>query len=57
MIWFVLVVGVLVGVARATAIRWWRVPEDDPYLEASIAPTLRPGDLDLALAWKPCAPR
>lgn len=36
--------GILIGAARATAIRWWRIPDDDPYLEASIAPTLRGGD-------------
>jgi signal peptidase I len=38
-------VGVVIGILRATAIRWWRIPDDDPYLEASIAPTLRGGDL------------
>jgi signal peptidase I len=43
--WVALVLGILVGVARLTAIRWWRIPADDPYLEASIAPTLRGGDL------------
>lgn len=39
-----LLLGALIGLARATAIRWWRIPDDDPYLEASIAPTLRGGD-------------
>ncbi len=43
--WIALAIGLVVGVARATAIRWWRIPEGDPYLEASIAPTLRGGDL------------
>jgi signal peptidase I len=43
------VLAALVGIARATAIRWWRVPVDDPYLEASIAPTLRGGDLIILL--------
>lgn len=44
-LWAALGLGAVVGVLRATAIRWWRVPSDDPYLEASIAPTLRGGDL------------
>jgi signal peptidase I len=35
---------VLIGVARLTALRWWRVPVDDADLGASIAPTLWPGD-------------
>jgi len=45
LIWIAIVGGVGVGVARLVAIRWWRVPVNDPYLEASIAPTLRGGDL------------
>jgi signal peptidase I len=36
--------GVLVGLARATAIRWYKIPTDDPYLQASVAPTLSGGD-------------
>jgi hypothetical protein len=43
-LWVMISCVVVVLVARATAIRWWRVPAGDPYLEASIAPTLR-GDL------------
>lgn len=45
-----LALGLLVGVARATAIRWWRIPSDDPYLDASIRPTLRAGDL--VILWR-----
>jgi len=45
LLWVALVLAVIVGIARATVLRWWRVPEGDPYLEASIAPTLRGGDL------------
>lgn len=45
-----LAIGVPVGLARLTAVRWWRVPDDDPYLEASIAPTLRGGDW--VLLWR-----
>ncbi|RYZ03440.1 MAG: signal peptidase I [Myxococcales bacterium] len=43
--WVALVVGIVIGVLRITAIRWWRVPHDDPYLTASVSPSLRPGDL------------
>jgi signal peptidase I len=39
-----LVVGVLIGSARLTCLRWWRVPENDADLAASVAPTLGPGD-------------
>jgi signal peptidase I len=46
--------GVLIGIARLTAIRWWRVPMDDPALEASVAPTLRGGDL--VLLWRATPP-
>ncbi|HXK19407.1 MAG TPA: signal peptidase I [Polyangiaceae bacterium] len=48
--WCALVVGIVLGVLRATAIRWWRVPSDDPYLTASVSPSLRPGDL--ILLWR-----
>lgn len=48
--WFVVVVGILVGVLRATAIRWWQVPTNDPELAASLAPTLRAGDW--VLLWR-----
>ena len=42
--WTLLIVGGIVGVLRLTVIRWWRVPTGDPYLEASLAPSLRGGD-------------
>jgi len=48
--WCALVVGIVIGVLRATAIRWWRVPSDDPYLTASVSPSIRPGDL--ILLWR-----
>jgi hypothetical protein len=35
---------------RLTSIRWWKVPEDDPYLVASLAPELRGGDW--VLLWR-----
>jgi signal peptidase I len=43
-VWTAIFMGALVGLARATAIRWWQVPLDDPWLGASVAPTLQPGD-------------
>jgi signal peptidase I len=48
--WCALVVGGLIGVLRATAIRWWRVPSDDPFLTASTSPSIRAGDL--ILLWR-----
>lgn len=48
--WVALVVGIVIGVLRLTAIRWWRVPSNDPYLTASISPSLRGGDL--ILLWR-----
>ena len=44
LLWTAIIVGAIVGLARATAIRWVKIPMGDPYLEASIAPTLRGGD-------------
>ena len=52
----VLVLAVLIGIARATVLRWWRIPGGDPYLEASIAPTLRAGELVLLLRLAPPRP-
>jgi signal peptidase I len=42
--WTSLVVGALIALLRLTAIRWWQVPLGDPYLEASLAPSLQGGD-------------
>lgn len=53
-VWTAVVVGAIVGLARLTVLRWWRVPMDDPYVEASIAPTLRGGDL--VLLWRATGP-
>ncbi|HEU5074335.1 MAG TPA: signal peptidase I [Polyangiaceae bacterium] len=50
LVWLALALALVVGVARAFAIRWWRVPADDAQLEASIAPTLRGGDL--VILWR-----
>jgi signal peptidase I len=48
--WVALVLGVIVGLARATAIRWWRVPHDAPFFTASLSPSIAPGDL--ILLWR-----
>lgn len=50
LVWTALVLGVMIGLARATAIRWWRVPHDDAYLTASTSPSVRAGDL--ILLWR-----
>ena len=55
LLWTAAVVGVFVGLARLTVLRWWTVPTDDPVLDASIAPTLRGGDV--VLLWRFTPPR
>src|ERR1043165_5100244 len=52
--WVALVLGALIGLLRLVAIRWWRVPSNDPYLTASISPSLRGGDL--ILLWRGSRP-
>lgn len=44
-----MIIGLVIGVARAVAIRWLRLPIDDPIFEASVHPSLRGGDLILAV--------
>ncbi len=48
--WSVIVLGAVIGILRATAIRWWKVPTNDLELSASLAPTLRGGDW--VLLWR-----
>src|SRR4051812_13998705 len=55
LLWSFVGLGALFGFLRATAIRTWRVPTDDPYLEASIAPSLHGGDLVLLWRFTPPA--
>ncbi len=44
-LWGLFFSGILVGgAARLTCLRWWQVPEDDPTLATSLAPTLHAGD-------------
>lgn len=50
LLWVALVLGALIGVLRATAIRWWRVPGNDRYLAASVSPSVRAGDV--ILLWR-----
>jgi signal peptidase I len=52
--WTLVIVGAVVGIARLTVIRWWRIPVGDPYLEASLAPSLRGGDW--VILWRGSAP-
>ncbi len=68
LVWLGVLSGLLLAAARLTAIRWWRVPVDDPWLEASVAPTVgggdwlllwrltKPGFGDLVLCPEPGAP-
>jgi len=53
--WALLIIAAVIGIARLTVIRWWRVPLGDPYLEASLAPTLRGGDW--VILWRGTEPR
>jgi signal peptidase I len=55
LIWTALALGLVIGVARLVAIRWWRVPDNDRYLEASVTPTLRGGDW--VLLWRLTKPK
>jgi len=48
--WLLLLAGIVIGAARLTCVRWWQVPEDDPTLTTSLAPTLAPGDW--VLLWR-----
>ncbi len=54
-VWTVIIVGSLAGLARAFLVRAWVVPGDDPDFLASAAPTLEAGDV--VLLWRLTAPR
>lgn len=43
--WTLLIVGLLLGLARLTVVRWLRLPTNDPVLTTSTLPTLGSGDL------------
>lgn len=53
--WTSVILAGLTFVLRLTVIRWWQVPLGDPYLEASLAPTLRGGDW--VILWRGTAPK
>ncbi len=50
LLWTALFVGVILGLARATAFRWFQLPINDPVFETSILPTLHGGDW--ILTWR-----
>jgi len=50
LLWSLITFGLIVVFMRLTALRWWTVPADDPYLDASVTPSLRGGDL--VLLWR-----
>jgi signal peptidase I len=50
LLWTMLILGLLGGLLRLTILRAWRVPNNDPVLEASLRPTMRGGDL--VLLWR-----
>ena len=45
--WGLLAVGLLLGILRATVLRWFWLPTNDPIFETSVIPSLRGGDLIL----------
>ena len=53
--WTALVLAVIIGVLRLTAIRWWQLPQNDPYFEASVEPTLHGGDW--VVLWRASRPK
>jgi signal peptidase I len=44
-VWMALILGGLVAALRATCITFWTMPNEDPLLSLSVAPTLEPGDV------------
>lgn len=54
LVWCAIVVGLVVGIARLTAVRWLRVPTNDPVFSTSLIPSIWPGDL--ILLWRLTTP-
>jgi signal peptidase I len=54
LLWITIGIVAVIALFRLTAIRWWKVPEDDPYLTASVGPELRGGDW--VLLWRMSPP-
>ncbi len=53
-LWAVVGIIAVVVLFRLTSIRWWKVPDNDPYLVASVGPALRGGDW--VLLWRMSEP-
>lgn len=51
--WTVGIIAAIIGLCRATFLRWWKVPADDPALTTSMAPNLAAGDILLLIRGKP----
>jgi len=51
-LWSAAVIAAIIGLSRAVAIRWWRIPASEEYawLAASVTPSLRANDL--ILLWR-----
>ena len=54
LLWAIILVAGVLGVARLTVFRWFKIPLDDPVLAASIRPTLWEGDW--VLTWRAVRP-
>lgn len=54
LLWATIGIIAVIAFFRLTAIRWWKVPDDDPYLSASVGPELRGGDW--VLLWRMSPP-
>jgi signal peptidase I len=53
-VWTALILGTIFGISRAFLLRVWVVPDDDPEVVASFAPSLKPGDV--VVLWRATAP-
>lgn len=47
LVWTALLISLVIGLARATVVRWLRISTTDPVFATSLLPTLRAGDLIL----------
>lgn len=52
--WVAVVLGGIVGILRAVALRWWQVPLDDVYMTTSLTPSIGAGDW--VLLWRATPP-
>jgi signal peptidase I len=52
LLWSALVIAAIIGLSRAIAVRWWRIPQTEEYawLAVSVTPSLSAGDL--ILLWR-----